>query len=532
MGNGDQPGSISFFYGVVSVATDILLSKLRIDRNTIHVGGVLVNKYFDKIVIALNSNEAPITAAGLARQLGVSTKTVYRAVEDINQYFGQPVIASQRGLGYKLNYSLYSKLVNQSKKEQLVSYSPVERRNQVISSILFSAPFAKSIQNMYQPYYVSDDSIHKDLVEINKTLNQYGIKLETKNGMVSASGNEEIIRRAINEILINSGAMGQESVSEFADQFEDINIYDRHFLNTQLTWIKRRLETDIPYPYNVNIFSHLYILIKRFRSGKVHENGRINTLTAEQLIIIKNNQNFFKIASDVIKNISDYLHDDLPEIEKYYLFQYLISMRYVHDLAFEGKVSNDVLKIVDFYIEAVQQNPQDGRVKTLRNDLIGHVKPMLNRLDHHIVVFNKLLKDIKIEYGELFKKVRAASRQIERNFSLNEIISDDEVGFITLYFANYFETLPRSKKALIMCASGIGTSKLLYIKVHKAFPDLIIEDVISKTDYEKKTAKYTDIDLIITTVDVKPRNHAKVVLSSAIFSKADRKRVDEVVNNE
>lgn len=490
-----------------------------------------MNKYFDLIVRALNNSETQLTAAELAKAIGVSKKTIYRAVEESNNHFGTTVIESQRGLGYKLNYELYSKMTSHSNQNQLMSYSPVERRNQIISNILFSVPLAKSLRRMYQPYYVSSDLIHQDLVEISKVLQQYGIKLVTRDDMVSATGNEESIRQAINEILIDSGAMSQENVSEFADQFEDINVYDRHFLITQLSWIQRSLGTTIPYPYNINIFSHLYILIRRFRTGRVQENSDLDCPNDEQQATINNNVNFFKIASDVIKNISDYLHYQLPDIEKYYLLQYLISMRYVHDLTFEGKVPDQVAEIVEYYIKAIQPNPEEEQVKVLRNDLISHIKPMLNRLDHHIVVFNKLLKDIKVEYGDLFDKVRRTSREIEAQFHWGTPVSDDEIGFITLYFANYFENLPRNTKALIMCASGIGTSKLLYVKVHKAFPDLQIRDVISKADYENDDRKYTDIDLIITTVDVAPKNHARVVLSSAIFSKADRKRVEEMINH-
>lgn len=489
-----------------------------------------MGKYFDSIVRILNDYTRPITADVLAKKLGISTKTVYRAVKEINSKLSEPLIISRRGLGYSLDLDIYAQLISHPSTSQQVTFSPVERRNQVISNIPFNAPMSKSLNNLYQSYYVSTDLIRRDLMQISHILKKYNIKLINKNGTVAAEGSEEAIRQAINGILIDSGAMSQESVGDFADQIEDINNYDRHFIITQLSWIQRALGTKIPYPYNVNIFSHLYILIKRFRIGYVQLQDYKNYDCNEVKQVITDNSNFFKIASNVIKNISDYLHYQLPEVEKYNLLQYLISMRYVHDLAFKGQVPALVTQIVDYYIEYLDLDPQEKSVKVLRNDLIGHIKPMLNRLNNRIVVFNKLLQDIKTEYHQLFLKIKRASCAVERKFQLKNHISDDEIGFITLYFANYFENRSRFINTLIMCASGIGTSKLLYAKIHKAFPNLNIISVISKVEYEKNPEKYLDIDLIITTVDVQPKNHAKVIISSAIFSKTDRQRLEGVIN--
>ncbi len=44
-----------------------------------------------------------------------------------------------------------------------------------------------------------------------------------------------------------------------ANEFEDLSSYDNQFLTTQIEWIQKSLHTTVPYPYNVNIFSHLYI---------------------------------------------------------------------------------------------------------------------------------------------------------------------------------------------------------------------------------------------------------------------------------
>ncbi|WP_282801756.1 BglG family transcription antiterminator [Secundilactobacillus kimchicus] len=489
----------------------------------------MMTNYQEEIVSALLKGDSYITADELATLLHVSKKTVYRAITKINKSVAQPLIESERGLGYSLNYRSYLDTTNQSVKSQFTDFSPVERRNQVMIKVLFNAPFSLKLNTLYQTYHVSDELIRQDISVIGQLLSNHHLQLKQEHGAISVSGDEEEIRRVINDALVQSRAMNQEILSDFASEFADINVYDDQFLTAQLDWIQRSLSTTIPYPYNVNIFSHLFILIKRFRTGKVQESGKIEALGPEETAIIRHNDRMFKVANDVIKNTSDYLGTKLPEIESFYLLQYLISMRYDHDLAFNGEVEQVVLKLADGYIDGFDLQATNSRVLVLRNDLIGHLKPMLNRLKNHIVVVNKLLQDIKVEYGDLFSRVIEISRQLEKRLGEPWQISDDEAGFITLYFAKYFEEAPSTKKALIMCASGVGTSKLLNVKVRKAFPDLQVVAVISLADYERHPEKYADADLIISTVKVKPVNHAQLILSSAMFTKADRKRVEEAI---
>lgn len=109
-------------------------------------------------------------------------------------------------------------------------------------------------------------------------------------------------------------------------------------------------------------------------------------------------------------------------------------------------------------------------------------------------------------------------------------ISDDEIGFLTLYFAKYFEETSIRKKVLVMCASGVGTSKLLYAKIHRNFPDLDLVGITSKNDYENNYEEYANVDVIISTIPVKPQNNEQVILSSAMFNIQDKNRLSRYLN--
>ncbi len=220
----------------------------------------MMSKNSSKIISILVKSGRFMTSQELAQIIGVSSKTIYRAVNKINQTYDFPIIKSERGKGYLLDYEKYLELSDGfHEKPHLMIQSPLERRNEIIIKLLFSAPLSVNVKDVYASYYVSTELIRQDLLTISELLKKYSLKLAHEFNYVVIKSEEENIRRAINNALIQSKAMNMESISDLANEFEDLSSYDNQFLTTQIEWIQKSLHTTVPYPYNVNIFSHLYI---------------------------------------------------------------------------------------------------------------------------------------------------------------------------------------------------------------------------------------------------------------------------------
>jgi len=76
-------------------------------------------------------------------------------------------------------------------------------------------------------------------------------------------GTEKNIRRCVNDLFTKTHVWNEEMVT----QKYPINAFDINFITSILEFIERKLANSIAYPYNMNIFSHLYILILRMREG-------------------------------------------------------------------------------------------------------------------------------------------------------------------------------------------------------------------------------------------------------------------------
>ncbi len=75
----------------------------------------------------------------------------------------------------------------------------------------------------------------------------------------------------------------------------NFNRYDVLFVSEQLKLIEKTLGGGIPYPYNVNIFSHLYIMISRSR--KTNYQIKEIELSTEQLQSLDHESPIYEMAN-------------------------------------------------------------------------------------------------------------------------------------------------------------------------------------------------------------------------------------------
>ncbi|HBM4259885.1 TPA: transcription antiterminator [Listeria innocua] len=464
-----------------------------------------------------------LTANQLALMLEVSSKTIYRKIKNINSATDEKeIIISEKGRGYKLNYKAYIQAKLETTSD-IFGYTPSERREKILLQVLFKSPKYLNIAKLYEGYYVGYNSIKNDFALLNQSIEKYHLALEKKQKEIRVVGTEENIRIAINEVINN---LDLSSYDDLKTEYSNLNNADVQFIVRQMEIIENKLMISIPYPYDINIFSHLYILINRFRQGEVEDFDETN----ETYLVT--NEKLHTIAVEAIESIEQYLKMKLPKRETFNFLQYLISSRFNHEIEL---ISSNVLPIVeemtDFYINQVAAKiDMPINKKQLKIELLSHMKPMVNRMNHQINIKNNLLSDIKLEYGQLFEIIKETARDVAETFKLNTI-SDDEVGYITIYFAKHIEESPLVKRIIIMCSSGIGTSELLKVKVQKAFPDVEIVDVLSSTRFKNSLQDYQNIDFILTTINAESTKEIPSLLVSAMFTEKDKMMVKKLMES-
>jgi len=396
-----------------------------------------------------------------------------------------------------------------------------------MEEVLLSSPKANNVYDLFKDYYVGDSVIFNDEQAISDQLAEYQLKLIRKNRTLAIQGEEGNIRQAIADFI---QAFNTVDIDELASVKESrLNTYDALFVLNQIKKMEKDLKITLPYPYNINIFSHLYILITRSRNVGLSKINDRNVLTKEEKEQLSQDTTLYEVANNTIANIAQYLNESLPEIEIFYLYQYLASSRMQSVVDDTDKFSEQVTQITHTYIEEMSEKLGISIFDTrIFSDLANHIKPMINRLEHKIRIKNGLLDEIKLSYKEIFEKVVSVSKTVSQQYHL-PLINEDENGFITLYFARVLETYQLPIKTLIVCTTGVGTSELLKAKVEKNFPELDVMDVIATKNLDQFLKDYPATELVLSTIKLKQSLPVSSLLVSAMLTSDDQGRIQHKI---
>lgn len=476
------------------------------------------SKRIEELLFYLSNTNGFVQARELARLLHISEKTVYRMINEINEEKSPPLIISKRGLGYKIN--LQRNPANNSEKdnEVTINISPVERRNKIMKRLLLVSPLGVKESEMFKEYFVSSNVRTNDERIIKQILNRYSLIFSIKNGYLKIKGSEVNIRGAIKSLIDDREIV---DLKEFTGNKDFDSEYDMKFALREIEKIEAKLQTTLPYPYNINLYSHIYILLTRLRKVGNYADIDLKRIKTED----KTNRIFlYKISKEVVEDISKFLKLSVPVSEADTIFEYLVSSRLDNDLTVTN-MSKQVSVITNELIILVSQK-MGCNFSRIDNELEKHMDPLVKRLKNDIHVNNNLLEQIKMEYTDLFNAIQVASDNIFPKYNL-PIPDYNEIGYLTLYFAQAIESQSKKLNVVIMCSTGIGTSELLRIKVKNIFPNFNIIDVTSNHD---SNINENNTDLIISTVMVSDKIKVPSVIVSALFTQQDQQSVEKAIN--
>ncbi|MGX7075518.1 BglG family transcription antiterminator [Globicatella sanguinis] len=491
-----------------------------------------VSSNAEKIINYLLEKGDFISANEIAIKLKFSTKTIYRGINEIREVIGENIIESYKGRGYRLNFEEYKENLNAIYSKNLSINTPEYRRMMILLQLLSITPEKTSIKKLSMKYFVSESSITNDLdyIEANLIGTKLSIKSDTQGTAIVGTESEirAFLMKLLNNSIFNStlNIINNDNISLIASGFSESNIKK---VSNILSSIFDKYYYNVENPYYTNLLTHLLILIKRF--DKVIYQNNFKDTPYSSVIDIE-----LDIAKEIITEIEKEFEIQIHTNEIMYVYTFLVSSRKVRNESLKTdnsligmKSSNYTKKIVDELILSMEKNmafPFTTDIN-LRQSLILHIQPLLNRLEYEIIIVNPIINQIKKEYKDTFSSLKMVI-QNQKDEKLKSL-TDDEIGFILIYFQNSIEKLDKQLNVLIVCTTGIGTSHLLETRIKKYFPTLNIVDVISVEEVNRYNTQ--KIDLILTTVNISKVDIPQIIVS-ALLDKGDINLINEfIVNN-
>lgn len=412
----------------------------------------ILNKRQLKIIEILKNSTEPINSKALATDIGCSTKTIQVEVKNINSTLEKVKIDSIRGMGYKLVGDIKSV----DKLENNTNYNDMDRISYILKQILtLYKNKTLKLENLADDMYVSLSTIKNDLKEVKDILKDYNLKIISKHKLgISLDGDIEDLKRCILESNIKYKDLSLEG---FFTDYVKLNIG-----NIRLEILNNLQEENIiltDYEFN-NIFN--YILI----SLSIEENKDYKSYTKDY---ITNYQNKF-----IKENNKENKEKILNSIEKF-----TKNLK----LATSIDLSND---------------------RVFKEYLYRHIKSFCIKKDFGVNNQSIVANEIKLKYPFAFELATIAKTTLEKDLNLE--IDENETANIAIHIGGALQRSheninEKSLKAIIVCASGVGTSMLIKAKLEAKF-DKKIEILKVIPSYLIDYVKVLDVDFIIATVPV------------------------------
>lgn len=446
-----------------------------------------------RILLDLEDGQT-ISTKEMASRIKVSRRTLFRELETVRLILDQYNLSlvTRPGLALQGDSSLIARdLDGRQAPEEL---DRDERQDMLLYELLRSEEKEKLVVYAAR-FQVSEATISHDLEDLQKRLKQWDLKL-SKDGTVS--GSEESRRQAMASLLRDGVEYKTVDYLDPDTVLEQIfsgsaifSLLNQDILRRVLDLFSSQREelglSRFEQNSYIGLVIHLVIALDRIQSGESSGD------TIEGLPDLEESrQNAAKIAALMEEEFE--LTFPASEIDAIALHLRGAKVNASNAEGILDHDQNEILELARLFIESFPASDaaQLSTDPQFIQGLLSHLEPTVIRLKKGLPIYNPLLKSLKEQYGELFEKTRQAARPIEQ--SLDVVLSDEEIGFLTMHVGACFERsgyqYRRKVRTAVVCASGIGVSALLCARLKTAFAsqmeleNLSLMQAKSRSDFE------------------------------------------------
>lgn len=507
-----------------------------------------------KIIRILCEKSNYITIESIARQLEVSSRTILRELDDVEQWLkvNGYKLDKKKGTGIRLKVDEKQKKhileILESQKVEKV-FLAEERQPLILSELLLNAKIIK-MYYFAHIFDITEGTVRSDLEKVEEWLEKFSLRIVKKRGLgIYVEGEEKDIRRACKALIyeyidesyilnfIRSNIRQTVKVMDHTEPtiqdkilgFMDLNTIK--WLDELITEIQKQLGYQLADDAYCALLVHMAIAIRRIKNhGKITFEYKI----LQQIKATKE----FKIVSELVHFLGSKLSIEFSEPEiiditmhvkgcggKDTLFGTESSM--IEDFKLI-KMAKEMIRIAEiglgYYLE---QNEK------LLVGLVRHLGPAINRMKMNLDIRNPLLQEIKKSYPQLFKVAGECAKVMEKYEAIH--VPEEEIAYIAMHFGAAMEHRKKERSAIhhrivVACSSGIGASRMLSSRIEKEFPYIHIVDCISTLNIDSEMLKSRDVELIVSTVPI-PQCSLPVVVVNPLFNEKNKEELEKFLAN-
>ncbi len=469
------------------------------------------------LLIVLKEGQV-IPVKELAARIGVSKRTVQRELE----YIGSSLKPYHLTFETKTGKGVWLSGNDEDKKrllEELLETDNYdvsnreERRKRLILEILKDKGLKKLFYYSSR-FQVSEATVSSDLEAIEGWLRGHNLTITRKPGSgIEVNGTEESYRRAIRAFIEEN--MDTRMLRESYEVKEELpaafggmgQILKDDILKRVVHCIDgmddKRVLTLTESSY-VGLVLHIAIAMGRIMKNEIIEQKESwsNELPGDE---------DYRLAQEIVKRLEEEFAAKIPKIETAYICLHIKGAKH-QSIEWNGQKTveierKELLDLVNEMINAFDS----GNAFAIKQDnefiqgLLAHLQPTFIRLIHDMKISNPVLEDIRQSYPEIFERSKRAAEVLEQ--WLGKPVPETEIGFLTIHFGAALVRMEGKKENIrqvsvgIVCASGIGISRLMLSKLEKIFKERIQLETYGQNDITPYVA--SKVDFFVSSIALK-----------------------------
>lgn len=503
-----------------------------------------------QILLILLKEDKIISVRKLADEIKVSKRTVQRELEYVGSSLDKYHISLQTktGTGIWLQGEAEDKrkLYELLQMEDTIDSGDKEnRRKRLILEILRDRT-PKKLYYYANIFDVSEATISNDMEAVEGWFNQFNLSVIRRQGYgVALEGSEKDYRLAVRKFvdensdnkLMKSFTMENErNIIDILRDKEGPNIYsllNNDILNRVIICfqsIRDKRLTRLTENSYIGLILHVTIAVNRILQQEIIEP---NDELLEKLV--KNED--YNLAAHIASSLEEEFQIDIPDIEIAYILLHIkgSKLQYIDEDELETENQRERQEILNFINDMIDAYDEEIAYDLKLDEefiagLLTHLAPTFVRLKNRMIITNPLLQQIKETYPGIYDKSKNVSRLITQRYGFQ--IPEEEIGFLAMHFGAACVRLENNRESKrkvdigIVCASGIGISRLMHSKLKRFLKDSAELVTYGKEDLTPLQLK--KMDFLISSINLDGMD-ADIVRVSPLLLENDLERIEAKV---
>ncbi|WP_436862788.1 BglG family transcription antiterminator [Mammaliicoccus sciuri] len=444
-----------------------------------------------------------LTIHDIAQALGISSRTVHRemkSVEDtLNKYHLSLTRVPKLGLRIEGEPEDIDNFVQSLTEQNTIDLSDEERKVIILYNLIQSKDPVK-LYSLANEIGSSTHTLNKIIEQLEPELHTFELSLERRRGEGLFLNGEEVNKRQLLARIMLEKLDGDSVYSVVEDHFVYHTLNETHLRGIvdidRLFNVERLLMDELgTLPYTLTEASYLTLTIHIVLAiERIKQDGHVEIEDDILNELISTDE--FKVSERLTNVLSDIYDVTFNHSEIAFITMHLRGARRRHETTYEN---NDIHKQrVTELIEFVKDQGFSFKDEdALFKGLNLHLEPAINRLEANIETYNPLTEMIETYDQELFEAVSSGLKIVFMNYHFPK----SEVAYIALHFGGMLQAKQRrSLHVLVVCSSGIGTSRILSNRLKQHFSEITQTTEVSVSSL--KSIDFSKYDGMISTVAV------------------------------